>query len=247
MAEAPGAAPAGADGTLLPAAFAPALLAQGAVPVGSVEITFLDHASFLIRSPGGATAITDYNGIERAPAAPDIVTMNNAHSTHYTDTVEPGVKYVLRGWDPGGGVPVHDLFQLDMHVRNVPTNLRDVGGTRIAGNSIFVFEVAGLCIAHLGHLHHLLEPMHLDELGPIDVLMVPADGTYALSQELMARVVDQIRPAVVIPMHYFSQERLARFLGFIADDYPPEWLDGPTIVLSRALLSPRRSVVSPER
>src|SRR3981189_1819406 len=81
-------------------------LASGG-PEGGVGLTFLGHASFLIESPQGVTIVTDYNDMIRAPTTPDIVTMNNAHPTHYTDNVEPGVKFVLRGWDPAGGVPAH--------------------------------------------------------------------------------------------------------------------------------------------
>src|SRR5262249_2782525 len=47
-----------------------------------VRLTFLGHASFLIESPQGVRIVTDYNGVIRAPATPDIVTMNNAHPTH---------------------------------------------------------------------------------------------------------------------------------------------------------------------
>src|SRR5437763_1758356 len=60
---------------------------------GEVGLTFLGHASFLIESPQGATIVTDYNDMIRAPVTPDIVTMNNAHPTHYTDAVEPGVRF----------------------------------------------------------------------------------------------------------------------------------------------------------
>src|ERR1700736_7038872 len=70
----------------------------------AVSITFLGHASFLIESPGGVRIVTDYNDAIRAPVTPDIVTMNNAHPTHYSDSVEPSVKYILRGWDPAGDV-----------------------------------------------------------------------------------------------------------------------------------------------
>ncbi|MGH6944206.1 MAG: MBL fold metallo-hydrolase, partial [Geminicoccaceae bacterium] len=138
-----------------PTGILPAALREAALPVaGSVRLTFLGHASFLIETAGGATAVTDYNGYIKPPRTPDIVTMNNAHATHYTDFVEPEIKHVLRGWDPDGGMASHDLTYRDLHVRNVPTNVRDQGGgVRYNGNSIFVFEVADLCIAHLGHLH----------------------------------------------------------------------------------------------
>ena len=68
----------------------------GGVPEGAVSVTFLGHSSFLIESPAGVRIVTDYNDMIRAPVTPDIVTMNNAHPTHYSEAVEPGVKYVLR-------------------------------------------------------------------------------------------------------------------------------------------------------
>ena len=142
----------------------------------AVSITFLGHASFLIESPGGVRIVTDYNDAIRAPVTPDIVTMNNAHPTHYSDSVEAGVKFILRGWDPGGGVASHRLEYRDVRIHNVATNVREFGGTRYNGTSIFVFEIADLCIAHLGHLHHTLTQSHLADLGAIDVVRVPVDG-----------------------------------------------------------------------
>ncbi|HEX6015678.1 MAG TPA: MBL fold metallo-hydrolase, partial [Geminicoccaceae bacterium] len=99
------AGPALASGCFPVAGLAPRLvpvsLRTAALPGGATaRLTFLGHASFLIETAGGASAVTDYNGYVKASQAPDIVTMNNAHGTHYTDAVEPGVKHVLRGWNP---------------------------------------------------------------------------------------------------------------------------------------------------
>src|ERR1051326_8687830 len=96
----------------------------------AVAITFLGHASFLVESPEGVRIVTDYNDLIGAPVTPEIVTMNNAHPTHYSDRVDPGVKYVLRGWDPAGGVAAHRLEYRDVRVHNVPTTLRRRGATR---------------------------------------------------------------------------------------------------------------------
>ena len=222
-------------------AFQPAALPDQ----GEVRLSFLGHSSFLIETSGGVSAITDYNGTVRASEAPDIVTMNNAHSTHYTDFVEPGVKHILRGWDPDGGMAVHDLTEGDMHVRNVPTNVRDIGGARYNGNSIFVFEIADLCIAHLGHLHHTLTEMHLGELGYIDILLTPVDGSFTMAQELMVHVIDQIRPAVVVPMHYFGAQTLARFLELMPERYTVEFSASPTVTLARASLPYSKVLVLP--
>ena len=109
------------------------------------------------------------------------------------------------------GVTIHDRTFRDLQIWNVPTDVRSLGGVRVDGNSIFVFQAAGLCIAHLGHLHHPLSQAHLEELGLIDVLLVPVDGTYTLSQEDMLQVIEQIGAPVVIPMHYFGAWTLARY------------------------------------
>ena len=183
----------------------------------AVTITYLGHSSFLIESPQGVRIVTDYNGVHRAPVTPDIVTMNNAHSTHWTDAIESGVKHVLRGWDPGGGMADHQLQFGDVRIHNVPTNVRGFGATRYNGNSIFVFEVADLCIAHLGHLHHTLTETHLAELGPIDVVMVTVDGSFTLNTAEMVQVLQQLKAKLALPMHVFSDATLARFLARAAE------------------------------
>src|SRR6516162_365351 len=206
----------------------------GAEAEGAVSLTFLGHASFLIESPNGVRIVTDYNDAIRAPVTPDIVTMNNAHPTHYSDAVEPGVKYILRGWDPDGGIASHRLEYRDVRIHNVPTNIRELGGTRYNGNSIFVFEIADLCIAHLGHLHHTLTQTHLAELGTIDIVMVPIDGVWTLNQDDMIEVVQQIKPKIVIPMHIFTRTTLDKFLTRIGDLYRVRNLTISTVVLLRS-------------
>jgi len=144
-----------------------------------VRLTYVGHSTFLIESPQLVRIATDYNDYVRSPVRPDIVTMNHAHTTHFTDSPDPAIKYVLRGWGPTPDQPArHDITVKDVRVRNVPTNIRDwAGGTERHGNSIFVLEVAQLCIAHLGHLHHTLNKQQLDDIGRLDVVLAPVDGT----------------------------------------------------------------------
>jgi L-ascorbate metabolism protein UlaG (beta-lactamase superfamily) len=201
----------------------------------AATLTYLGHASFLIESPDGVRIVTDYNGVHRAKVTPDIVTMNNAHQSHYSDYIEPGVKFVLRGWDPGGGVANHNLQYRDVRVNNVPTNVRGFGETRYNGNSIFVFDLADLCIAHLGHLHHTLTEAHLAEIGTIDIVLVPVDGSFTLNQPEMIEVLKQLKAKIAIPMHVFTEETLARFLARAAERgfgirHAPE----PHIVVTRS-------------
>ncbi len=236
----------GAIAKCLPmAGLQPGIILAALPAEGSVRLTYLGHSSFLIETPGGVSAVTDYNGVNRPPTPPDIVTMNNAHSTHYTDFVRPEIDEVLRGWDPAGGMAAHDLIVEDLRVWNVPTNVRQGTGTRYNGNSIFVFEAGGLCIAHLGHLHHVLTEVHLAELGEIDVLLVPVDGGMTMAQEYMLEVIDQIDPDVVVPMHFFTLGSLDRFLRLIQDRYDPVIVDEPSVVLSRLTLPYRKVLVLP--
>ncbi len=195
-----------------PARFMKANYSLAAVQPGNIGLTFLGHASFVIETAAGVTAVTDFNGHVRPSFTPTLVTMNNAHSTHFTDVPDSGIKHVLRGWATADALAEHRVIEQDLKVHNIPTNLREYGSTRVNGNSIFVFESAGICIAHLGHLHHTLTDVHLAALGKVDVLLVPVDGMYTMGQFDMIEAIQQIKAPLLIPMHYFSESRLARFL-----------------------------------
>ena len=211
-------------------------------------ITFVGHASYQIDTPQGVRAITDYNGMNGFGRRPDIVTMNNAHDTHYTDQPEDGITYILRGWPdkPGETEAKVDVTLKDMRVWNVPTNARDWnGGVRINGNSIFIFSIGDLCIAHLGHLHQRLTQAHLDEIGRIDVVMTPIDGAYTMGVPLMAEVIKQMEPKVVLPMHYWGRSQLDRFMGLIAP-LNPEFIrpEKQTIEISKEDLPDKLTVIA---
>jgi L-ascorbate metabolism protein UlaG (beta-lactamase superfamily) len=203
-----------------------------------VRITYIGHATFLIESPQLVRIATDYNDYVRPPVVPDIATMNHAHSTHYTDNPDPAIKYVLRGWGPSETEPaIWDLKYRDVRVRNVPTNIRNwAGGTERYGNSIFIFEMANLCIAHLGHLHHTLTQQQLDEIGRPDVVMAPVDGNLTLDLDGMMEVLTALKPQIIIPMHFFNQYSLARFLERARQLWPVEQADIPSFVVSKATL-----------
>jgi L-ascorbate metabolism protein UlaG (beta-lactamase superfamily) len=208
-----------------------------AVQAGQVGLTFIGHATFLIESPGGVRIATDYNDGVRPPVVPDVVTMNHAHGTHYTDHPDPGIKHVLRGWGSNGQPARWDVSVGDVRIRNVPTNIRDWGGgTEEFGNSIFVFEVAGLCVAHLGHLHHTLLPGQLQQLGRIDVLLVPVDGSYTMDVDGMVEVLQAIHAPLMIPMHVFGQATLDRFLARVGQIFAVRRAPSPELLVSRESL-----------
>src|SRR5262249_45649645 len=93
-----------------------------ALDASEVRLTFVGHATWLIESAGGISIATDYNDYIRPAVVPDIATMNRAHTSHFSMLPDPGIKHVLRGWNPDGGPAVHDLTLGDVRVRNVATN-----------------------------------------------------------------------------------------------------------------------------
>ena len=217
-----------------------------AVPEGkTVVISYLGHSSFLIETPSGTRAITDYNGYMTTATPPDVATMNNAHDTHFTAFPDPSIEHVLEGWGAGNSMAVHDVEIEDLRVRNIPTSVHGRAGAQANSNSIFVFEIEDLCIAHLGHLHHVLTDTHLGELGVIDILLVPIDGAYTMSQREMAFVVEQIRPSIVIPMHYFGDHMVDRFAALLSEKFVFERATTSSVALSRLDLRGGRFLVLP--
>jgi L-ascorbate metabolism protein UlaG (beta-lactamase superfamily) len=212
------------------AAFKPAALKPD-----EVRVRFVGHATFLIESHEGITIATDYAGYAGG-VVPDVVTMNRAHSTHYTDTPDPRIGHVLRGWNPEGGAAQHHLRVGDVTIRNVPTDIRRFGQIMPDGNSIFIFEVAGLCIGHLGHLHHELGPEHVGWIGRLDVVMVPVDGSFTMAQASMINVIKLLRARVILPMHYFGQTTLRRFLDGLSEEFEIEISSSPEVVMSESTL-----------
>lgn len=195
-------------------------------PVGlhKVRLQYIAHASFLIQTHGGTSAITDYTGfVGNVDFIPDIVTMNHAHDTHWTPYPDPDIPHVLRGWGEEHGAGIDHYLDLgDVVVRNVSTDIRSPygGGAEPKGNSIFVFEAAGLCIGHLGHLHHVPTDQQFAALGRVDVVMAPVDGGYTMSQPDMIAVIRRLKSSIVIPMHWFGEATLDRFLAGMDGIFP---------------------------
>jgi L-ascorbate metabolism protein UlaG (beta-lactamase superfamily) len=215
----------------------PAALRLAALAQDQVRLTYIGHSTFLIESPKLVRIATDYNDYVRPPVTPDIVTMNHAHTTHYTDHPETAIKHVLRGWRDDGRPAAYDVDYLDVHIRSIATNIRGWnGGTQRHGNSIFVFEVGSLCIAHLGHLHHTLTQQQINEIGRVDVVLVPVDGSWTLDLDGMVEVLASLKAPLMIPMHYFSQSTLNRFLERVREKYAIDYGETPSVILSRASL-----------
>jgi len=215
----------------------------------TVRIRYAVHSTYRMESPQGIVLATDFAGRAGTGRLPDIVTMNHAHGTHYTTAPNSAIPHVLRGWGQGEAPASHYLEVGDVLVRNVTTDIYS-GGMLIEadGNSIFIFEMAGLCIGHVGHLHHTLTPEHIAAIGRLDILMIPVDGGLTLSIQGISDLARQFRSSVILPMHWFSGFSLQRFVDNISASFAVDVRDESEFTVSLATLpaTPTVIVLQPE-
>jgi L-ascorbate metabolism protein UlaG (beta-lactamase superfamily) len=227
----------------------PVSLRRTAAASDEVAITYAGHSTYYIDTPGGVRIATDWSGAYRIDGRlPDVVTMNRAHSTHYTLFPDPRIPHVLHGWsDDGGPAKISEKIG-DVFIRNVTTDIRRFWGDNSSadmikdGNSIFIFEVAGLCIGHLGHLHVKLDDSQFAAIGRLDIVMVPIDGTYTMSLDGISEITKRLRAAVVLPMHRFETP-LEEFMARIGKDFAIDQRSERTLRISRETLPSRPTVI----
>ena len=226
----------------------PVSLRRAAAATDEVAITYAGHSTYLIDTPGGLRIATDYSGAYQIGRLPDVVTMNRAHSTHYTLFPDKRIPHVLHGWgDDGQPARIAERIG-DVFIRNVTTDIRryfgDTSGTDMIkdGNSIFIFEVAGLCVGHLGHLHVKLDDSHFAAIGRLDVVMVPIDGTYTMSLDGISDITRRLRASIVLPMHRFATP-LDEFMERIGKEFEIDVRGERTLRISRETLPTTPTVI----
>ncbi len=226
----------------------PVGLRRLAAKADEVTITYAGHSTYYIDTPGGVRIATDYSGAYTMGRLPDVVTMNRAHSTHYSLFPDPRIPHVLHGWgDDGKPAQIAERIG-DVFIRNVTTDIRryfsdDSSAEMIRdGNSIFIFEVAGLCIGHLGHLHHKLDDSHFAAIGRLDIVMVPIDGTYTMSLDGISDITRRLRASVVLPMHRFMTP-LDEFMRRIGQQFEIDMRTERTLTISRDSLPGTPTVI----
>jgi len=208
---------------------------------GEVEIMFAGHSTYVITTPAGVTIATDFNGWAGGVAIPDVATMNKAHSSHFTLAPDERIGHVLRGWNFDRTPADHDVVVEDVYIRNVTTDIRNFGTMEPDGNSIFIFEVADLCIGHLGHLHHPLEDRHFAQIGRLDIVMVPVDGGLTLSHAAMTGIAQRLQSSILLPMHRRGAP-LSSFIEMMGDKFLTDFVNDDSFTVSARTL-PRRPTI----
>ncbi len=174
-----------------------------------MRIKYLAHACFTITSDTGTKIITDpyttsesltYGEIKESA---DIVTVSHDHGDHNNVAAVRGNPEVVRGAAKTKGI----------EFKSIPSYHDDAGGKQRGDNIMFCFEVDGMRVCHLGDLGHRLSDKQMAELGKVDILFIPVGGYYTIDAKVATEVCNQIKPRVIIPMHFKTDRGLQVLAG----------------------------------
>lgn len=166
---------------------------------------WLGHAAFSLVSPGGVRIVTDPFD-KTVPYPPitlecDVVTVSHEHFDHNGVKGLKGSPRILRAVEGKEVVSIDETVG-DVRFRTVPSMHDDEGGSKRGANGIFVIEMPGMTLVHLGDLGHALDEKTVSAIGKCDVLLVPVGGYYTIDGKTAAQVVRSIKPKVAIAMHF---------------------------------------------
>jgi L-ascorbate metabolism protein UlaG (beta-lactamase superfamily) len=207
-----------------------------------MEISWLGYSCFRLKGKT-TTVITDpcppEIGYSLDKTAANIVTVSHNHPNHsYLQGVSGEPRQILR---PGeyevGGVLIIGL-----------SAYHDAENGKILGkNTVYAIEVDDVTICHLGDLGHPLSPAQIEELGNVDVLLIPVGGVNTISASQAAALVRSIEPKIVIPMHYKTltlTKEMENVDKFLKEMGLTQLVPQPKLSVTKSTLPPTTTVVT---
>jgi L-ascorbate metabolism protein UlaG (beta-lactamase superfamily) len=171
-----------------------------------MQLTYYGHACFLLESGGTSILIDPFNeqcGYPFPRVAPTAVAVSHEHFDHNHVEVAGGAPKVIRGLRAGGKEWATVAERVGpIAVGAVRTYHDGAQGAERGRNVMFIFEADGVRLVHAGDLGHTLTQDQVAAAGRVDVLLLPVGGYYTIGPREADVVVDQLRPRVVVPMHY---------------------------------------------
>ncbi len=165
-----------------------------------MKIKWLGHACFLITSRDGLRVITDPyavgGGINYSPIkeTADVVVVSHDHGDHSNVSTVQGKPEVVKG----SGTKTAKGIQF----KGIASCHDASQGTQRGLNTVFCFAIDNMKLCHLGDLGHVLDPEQINEIGAVDILFAPVGGFFTIDASVASQVCDQLKPKVIIPMHF---------------------------------------------
>jgi len=164
-----------------------------------LDITWYGHSCFRITERGQTTIVTDPYypsiGLPQLALKADLVTVSHDQPGHNAVELVKGYDYVISG---AGEYEIGELF-----VTGIPMHFHDEETGEIIHNVAYLFEYANaMTVLHLGDLHHVPDQSTIEQLGEVNVLLIPVGGGRGLRAGQAADVIALVEPHYVVPMHY---------------------------------------------
>lgn len=160
-------------------------------------ITYYGHSCFKLES-GESVVITDpfpkKIGLKPFQGKADIVTVSHNHWDHNNISAIKGAPFIIAG---PGEYEVRKIV-----IQGISSFHDKVKGKARGLNTIYLIQLSQIRLCHLGDLGHDLEDHQLEKIGQVDILMIPVGGTFTIDPQEAPKIINQIEPRIVIPMHY---------------------------------------------
>ncbi len=217
-----------------------------------IRVTWFGHAFFLVESRQARVVMDPFNASVGYPipdVTADVVLVTHEHGDHNNVSAVKGSPTVVRGTGErqAGGISFKGV---------ATKHYDDPANARRGDNTVFVWQQGGIRLCHCGDLGHILSDAQVAEIGPVDVLMIPVGGHFTIDATKAKRVVHQLKPKVIFPMHYRTDAMAGKksplapadeFLKLLKDEATIEQDDKHSVTLSADALpqdKPRVIVLS---
>lgn len=163
-----------------------------------MQITWYGHSCFLLTSESGYSILTDpcdpETGYELDNLVCDAVTVSHEHHDHNCLAIVAGEPTIIR--------TAGEHLAGDIHVTGFANYHDDAKGAKRGDNILFLYQIDGLKVLHLGDLGHMLSEEAIRSIGDVDVLLAPIGGVYTINAKSATELADKLHAKVLIPMHY---------------------------------------------
>lgn len=163
-----------------------------------MEITWYGQAAFKLKGKTATVVVDPYDpsiGLKWSKAEADILAVTHGHPDHNNTAGVSGASYIAKG--PG------EYEIKGIAFTGVSSWHDNKEGAERGANTIYIFNIDGVRICHLGDLgQHQLTESQLEEIGDVDVLLIPVGGVYTVSAPEAAKIVAELEPKIIVPMHY---------------------------------------------
>jgi L-ascorbate metabolism protein UlaG (beta-lactamase superfamily) len=166
-----------------------------------MEIIHIGHSSFKIKGKDLTIVVDPYDskiGYKYPKQRADLLLTTHEHFDHY---YLDGVSDYKLHVDGPGEYEMRSTF-----VYGLPTFHDDQKGALRGKNTIYLIDIDGITLLHLGDLGHELEKETLQNIAGVDILMIPVGGHYTIDAEVAAKVISSLEPGIVVPMHYKTDD-----------------------------------------